>query len=271
MESNQKHQIQVGIFVGAGLLVILFSILMLGADRALIKSYVEIQAEFEQVQGLNEGSVVSLSGVVAGNVKKIEFNEKTNLLEVTFKIEKSLARKISRSSQVEIRTQGALGDKYVFIIPGNPGDESIKNGDKLNVAKPSDIIGIFSERGKETGKIFDIINEMYITIKSVNSQDRIGKIMEHLSEASANLNIASQETKKFTLALGEGSTQNKIKDSVDRLNHIIEKIDRGQGTLGALINDPTLHNQLKAIVGGNDRKKQIRGLIRTSIEKNEGI
>jgi phospholipid/cholesterol/gamma-HCH transport system substrate-binding protein len=47
------------------------------------------------------------------------------------------------------------------------------------------------------------------------------------------------------------------------------KLDRGEGTLGALINDPSVHNQLKAMLGGSPRKNHVKSLLRTSIEKEE--
>lgn len=269
MDLSRKIQIQVGIFLMIGVFVILASIFMLGADRALFKTYVHIHSHFDQVQGLNEGSVISLSGVVVGNVKAIEFNPENNMLDVVMKVEQGYANKITKSSQVEIRTQGALGDKYIFIIPGDPKDSPVENHDVLSVAKASDIIGIFSERGKDTAKIFDIINEIYAMMRSINSENRVGKIMSNMNEASENLNHASKEAKKFAVELNGSSTQNKLKNSLDRLESILTKIDRGQGTLGALVNDSSVHDQLKGFLGGSDRKKPIKSLIRTSIEKNE--
>lgn len=270
MEMTKRIQIQVGIFFSLGLVLILGSIMMLGADKALFKKFIYVTSEFDQVQGLNEGSVVSLSGVVAGNVHQIDFNQQTNMLTVTMKLEKSFAEKLTRSAQVEIRTQGALGDKFIFIVPGNNQDPKLESGDKLQVAKATDIIGIFSERGKDSAKIFDIINEIYAMIRSVNSQGRIEKIMSHMTDASQNLNSASADVRKFAADLNGNSTQNKLKSSIEKFDNILSKIDRGEGTLGALINDPTLHNQLKSIVGGQDRKKPIKTLIRTSIEKADG-
>ena len=35
-----------------------------------------------------------------------------------------------------------------------------------------------------------------------------------------------------------------------RLNSILDKIDQGQGTLGLLLNDPTLYEEVKVLVGG---------------------
>jgi phospholipid/cholesterol/gamma-HCH transport system substrate-binding protein len=47
-----------------------------------------------------------------------------------------------------------------------------------------------------------------------------------------------------------------------RLNSILAKIDRGEGTLGLILNDPTLYEELKILVGGANRSGVIRTMIR---------
>lgn len=55
-----------------------------------------------------------------------------------------------------------------------------------------------------------------------------------------------------------------------RLNSILEKVDRGDGTLGLLVNDPTLFEDLKVLVGGAQRSAVVRTLIRLSSDE-EGV
>ena len=46
------------------------------------------------------------------------------------------------------------------------------------------------------------------------------------------------------------------------LNSILLKVDRGEGTLGLLVNDPTLYEELKRFVGGARRSAVVRALLR---------
>jgi phospholipid/cholesterol/gamma-HCH transport system substrate-binding protein len=46
-----------------------------------------------------------------------------------------------------------------------------------------------------------------------------------------------------------------------RLNSILAKIDRGEGTFGLMLNDPTLYEELKLLVGGAGRSRVVRTLI----------
>ncbi|WP_295901894.1 MlaD family protein [uncultured Bdellovibrio sp.] len=269
MESHTSTQLKVGIFLAIGIVVILSSIFFLGADKALFTSYVRVHAHFEQVQGLSAGSVVSLSGVTVGNVEEITFLPEINSLDVKMRINENYIGRIRQGSQVEIRTQGALGDKFVFIIPGDPRGAVVKEGDILDVAKATDLFGIISERGNEANKIFDIITELQKITHTINSENRLGRIMGNLETATTHLTQTSKDAQKFMSEASSHGGGEKFAKSIDKLDAILTKIDKGQGTLGALINDPSLHNQLKSVLGGATRKNNIKNLLRTSIEKEE--
>ena len=269
MEATSKNQLKVGIFLTIGLLFILGSIFFLGADKALFTSYMRVHAQFEQTQGLSVGSVVSLTGVTVGNVESIEFLSDKNALDVTMKINESFQSRLREGSQVEIRTQGALGDKYIFIIPGDTKGEMIKDGGQLEVAKASDIIGIISERGSETNKVFEIINDLHRITKEITAENRIGKIMHNMESASTNLNQTSKETQKLVAQINTQDTGNKMAKAITKFDSILTKIENGEGTLGALINDPSIHNQLKSLLGAPSRNNNVKTLLRTSIEKDK--
>lgn len=270
MESTKRIQVIVGAFIFFGLVVILGTIFTLGADKALFKSYARLNAHFDQVQGLAEGSVVSLSGIVVGNVEEIGFSNEAKNLNITLKIEEKYLERITKGSQVEIRTQGALGDKFVFIIPGPRDEAPMKDGDILEVAKATDILGIMSERGQETERVFDIILELHKMVKTINDGEKLGLILNNMAEASANLNASTSEAKRITAGLAQGSPELRLNRSLEKFENIVDKIDRGQGSLGALINDPTVHERLKTLLGTTSpRKNAVKDLLRTSIEKSD--
>jgi phospholipid/cholesterol/gamma-HCH transport system substrate-binding protein len=54
-----------------------------------------------------------------------------------------------------------------------------------------------------------------------------------------------------------------------RLNSILAKIDDGEGTLGLLLNDPTVYEDLKLLLGGAERSLVVRSLIRLSTEEEQ--
>jgi phospholipid/cholesterol/gamma-HCH transport system substrate-binding protein len=90
-----------------------------------------------------------------------------------------------------------------------------------------------------------------------------------LDTSSAQLNLTLKEGQKLLTDArgGDSDSKSKLADSVTKLDRILTKIDKGEGTLGALINDPALHDQLKSLLGANRRSQSMKNLMRLSIEK----
>ena len=265
METNRSAQIRVGIFLALGLLVSVISILALGGDKTLFRSYIRLNARLTQVQGLNKGSVVSLSGMTAGNIEDINFAGSDGRLIVSMRVDSRFQPHIAKNSTVEIRTQGALGDKFIYINPGDLSEGAVVGGDTLEAGQSSDLMGILSEKGSEAGKIFDVISEMHKFMKSINTENRTETMMRNMAAASANFKIMSDEARTL---IGElrGQNSGTVAASLKKLDRILEKIDKGEGSLGALINDPALHEQLKSVLGGSSRKQYFQSILQNSIE-----
>ena len=267
-KASTSHQVKVGLFTLSGIVIALFSLLTVGGE-GLVSSKVTFHAYFDHVQGLNEGSTVSLSGIRVGNVKKFVFMPEQNKLDVIIAVDKKYVNRITEGSNIEVRTQGALGDKFIFITPGPANAPSLKEGDTLPVLEAQDIFTMLGSKGGEATKIFDVITEIHKMTKSINDEDRLGKMMKNFAEASENLKETSKETKSLVGSLRTEKTGEKMSSAVARMDRILAKIDSGEGTLGALINDSSLHESLKALVGTSERKKSIKSLLRSSIEERK--
>ena len=57
------------------------------------------------------------------------------------------------------------------------------------------------------------------------------------------------------------STLAAVRSAAERLESIFRKIDEGEGTLGALLNDPTVYEDLKLVLGGARDSTLLRGAI----------
>jgi phospholipid/cholesterol/gamma-HCH transport system substrate-binding protein len=212
--------------------------------------------------------MISLSGVHVGNVKSFTFIPEENKLDVALKIDAQYLPRITEGAAVDVRTQGALGDKFIFIIPGDPNAKPLKDGDKIPVAPPTDLLSVISEKSSDLTKFFDILNEIHKFTKTLNAENRADRIFKNLAETSQDLRATAKDAREF-MAEVRSQDSKKITSTVDKLDRILTKIDRGDGSLGALINDPSLHDSLKSMLGATDKKKSIKSLIRSSIEKTE--
>jgi phospholipid/cholesterol/gamma-HCH transport system substrate-binding protein len=56
----------------------------------------------------------------------------------------------------------------------------------------------------------------------------------------------------------------------DDLREIVANVKAGRGTLGALLVDPSVYEDIKSLVGNVERNQVLRALVRYSIKQNEG-
>lgn len=62
---------------------------------------------------------------------------------------------------------------------------------------------------------------------------------------------------------------NQVATAAARVNNILGKIDQGEGTVGLLVNDPSLYEDLQTLVGGAQRSLLIRSMVRMAVDAAE--
>jgi phospholipid/cholesterol/gamma-HCH transport system substrate-binding protein len=265
MTERGGTELKVGIGVGLGLLLLVVTVLLLGGDKSFLSSTYILKVPFEKIDGLSAGSIVRLSGFEVGNISNIEFSENDTKLVVNLKILKIHQDRITTNSVAGLRTQGALGDRYVYITPGEPGGTPLKNGDYIKPEVSSDLFTTLTQRGDDLSKIFDILKEIDKFTKAMNRDGRSEKMFNNLESASQHF---SQSMEKFNLVLTDlrGEDGKNLKVISKDLKSVLEKIDNGSGTLGGFINDPTIHEKIKAFLGGTKRNDYMKSVIQKTIQ-----
>lgn len=246
MEANYSTQLKVGLFALVGIIVLSGSILLLGGGKLLFHSTYSLRVHFDQVQGLSKGSVVSLTGLPIGNIRQISFLPHQGLLEVHISINEEFKDRITEGSSASIKTQGALGDKYIYITPGPIEASPLKENDLLQTGETADFIEQIATESEKLSEVGDVIEELNIFLKNLNHDNNSRKLVRNLSEGSLALERFMMKAEKETLP---------------RLNSILRKIDEGEGSLGELINDPTLHRKIKSFLGESKRNRFLSPLI----------
>lgn len=271
-QDKSALQRKVGIFVFTGIALLALCLFLLGEDNAIITSYYQVKVKMKQVQGLRPGSIVSLAGVKVGNIAKIDFSPQDGQLELFLDIKSKYQNLVRKGSVASLRTQGALGDKFIYIAPSDSSNPALNPGDYLVPEAGEGLLETLTERGQEVEKVFDILNELHILLSRINTENRSEKVMSNLVASSQDLKGMLAQTKGLVLDLRTNLAKNQdMTESFARLSSILEKIDEGEGTLGALVNDPSLHTRLKTLFGGSPRTRHLKSLIRTTIQKSEEV
>jgi phospholipid/cholesterol/gamma-HCH transport system substrate-binding protein len=269
MDAKAKRiEVKVGIFVVMGLVGAAASILMLGADFLSFKKQVSFTARFSEVQGLFPGSVVSLSGLKIGNIKAITLSPDLKL-DILMGIEPNFADKITEGAVVSINTQGALGDKYIFIKPGPPDAKPIAGGSILP-SDEKDFLKLLTDREDGVARVVDLIKELHILVASVNQDGKTAKMISNMSDASEKLKTTITKIDTILSDVnGLNPDDKRLKKAMISLANVMEKVDKGQGTLGQLINDPSVYQALKNMLGPSPRGKFMKEMVRETIRSTD--
>ena len=129
---KSKLEMKVGMFVFAGLVVLMIFVLYIGDFKNTLSTY-RVNFTFNFINGVKLGSPIRFAGVDVGEVKSISFvfpvkGEKPKV-QMSGMITRSI--KIPRDSTVWVNTLGILGEKYIEIMPGRDFSDVLKDGDSM--------------------------------------------------------------------------------------------------------------------------------------------
>jgi len=116
------------------------------------------------------------------------------------------------------------------------------------------------------GLLHNLIYDRYEG-EGIQSIERSLTLLEQILEE-----IHSGDGILHTLIFEEPTDQQMVMEAVSagaRLNSILEKVDRGEGTIGLLVNDPSVYEDLQTLLGGAQRSLIVRSMIRMATEKPE--
>lgn len=263
MNSNPVHDLKVGVFILLGLILLGLSIFLIGGDRFFLKSQYNLKAMFDETQGLAKGSEVSLSGIIVGNITSIEFSSEDNKIIVNMDIDTDFKDRITEGSTASIKTKGALGDQYIYISPGLRSEKSIDKEGFITVEAGSNI---FEKGEKGINRAVNVIDEMLVLLKNINKDNRSALTMANIHDSSENLKHLIIEAHGLLKDIRGRNQDEGLQKAIANLSSLTQKLDDGKGTLGALINDPSLYNKLVKILGGSPRNQYLKPLIRSTIK-----
>ena len=130
---------RLGILIITALLILAGGIFLIGSKHFLFRETYNLQADFPNVAGLDNGANVRVGGIHLGTVKQISLPEDpSGKLIVVMQMASSTRSIIRKDSVASIKTEGLLGDKYVEISFGSEKAPEVENGDSIKGEPPAD-------------------------------------------------------------------------------------------------------------------------------------
>ena len=262
MSKQASSEIKVGLFVTFGTLLIMATVLILGDQQSLFTRKSKYTAHFKNVEGLIQGAKVVLGGVSVGTVDQISLDQLNRNIVVQFSINQDAGQWLRSSATLEIATQGVLGDKFLNVDGGNMSDPILPPGSDLP-HKPSKDLTQFINKGDQLLiSLNSIAVSLDIILKQFESEGKSNTIFQGLAQTAKNLSQASDSLNHELADLKAGKISSHV-------SQIVEKINNGTGTIGALINDPGIYDEMKTLLGGANRNRMVRNIVRQTLQDSQ--
>jgi len=249
------QETKLGLFVLAAITCLMVSIMLLG-DFQFQRRY-DINVLFGDIAGLPAKAKVKIAGVDVGAVRKITLEG--NKARITIWIRQDI--QIHRDSRASIVATGIIGSKYLDLTMGSDSEPLLKEGDTITGINPisfdqvistvmeklDTVFGMFEgEDGKNMGK------NLAGTIKNLKEiTDTLHKALyqqeDKLSETIDNFHSFSEDMAGITSDNREDirETIKQIKAASEKLDRVLAKVDNSQGTIGKLLTDKEMGDDLK--------------------------
>ncbi|HLF34525.1 MAG TPA: MlaD family protein [Cyclobacteriaceae bacterium] len=282
-----SKEFKIGLF-GVIALVILYQGFYYLKGKDFFKDTRTYYAIYENIDGLTVSNSVFIKGFAVGRVSDIIFQQDKGRMVVELTINGEVI--LSDSTIAFLKSESFLGGKAIYLDVPEKITRPVSDGDTL---LSSFSLGLIESMTKQTapvaatveemlGKLSSIIDSLQLTevviretFSSYNSMAK--KIGGVIDENGDSLNIAINNIKNITGKLREASGQldpllagaNAVVDSlqaaniaqtlagisraVNSLNHVLQKLDSGEGTMGMLFKDDSLYLNLNRSAADLDK------------------
>jgi phospholipid/cholesterol/gamma-HCH transport system substrate-binding protein len=271
-----SREIKTGIIVIGGILLFVMGFSFL-KSTPIFNNSKTFYAVYKHVGGLQPGTQVSINGFNVGNVTNISFKNGSGNLLVTFSVDSNF--EFSENSVAELYDTGIIGGKGIQINPVFDDAPFAQSGDTLSsnikpgltdllqqklaplqskiegaVSNADSLLLNFNEVLDEETKrnLRESIKGLNTTVQSFQSsaatlntlladnKSKLDSSITNINTITTNFSVLSDSIAQVGLT----NTIRSLESTISNLDKMLAKIENGEGTLGKLVNNEELYNNL---------------------------
>ncbi|RED49530.1 MlaD family protein [Seonamhaeicola aphaedonensis] len=277
-----SKEVKTAVLVLSGIVLLIFGYNYLKGQNLLDSSRI-FYTEYANVEGLTPSMPVTISGKVVGKVSKITFKDdgSANLI-VELLVDSDF--QFSKNSKAELYETGLIGGKAVAIVPAFDNAANAESGDTLAGSvqaglselvnqkltplqeKIEAVLGNTEQSLTNINEVFDdktkvnlrnsiadlsvIISNFKDTSKSIDAlvitnKDKLNSTLENVDNISLNFSKVSDSLVNTNI----GQTIRNLESTLNNFNTILANMESGKGSMGKLLKDDALYNNLEGATG----------------------
>lgn len=234
---------------------------------------------FKDVNGLSASSPIFANGYQVGVVRGIDYDFANNSeIVVTFTVDDDL--RIPKGSTAEIISDMMGKVKMNLLIAEDISQGIVNPGDTIVGSTDAGIVGKVAGIVPEVEKMLPKLDSILISVNALLSDPNITKSMSNVQQITKDLTTSTRELNTLMANLNKNvpglmdrangvldnttrltdnlasvdidATMSKVNQTLTNVQTLTEKLNNKQGTLGLLMNDPSLYNKLTKTVQSAD-------------------
>lgn len=274
-----SREVKTAVLVISGILLFIFLFNYLKGENILDSSRT-YYALYDNVEGLAPSTPITINGMNVGKVKDIAFKgDGSGQLLVTLLVDNDF--QFSKNSKAQLYDLGIIGGKAVAIIPAFDNAENAKSGSYLETTVKAGLTDLVNQRLTplqekieavmvNTDSLLSNLNEVLDSETKSNIKEGIAELNETIrsfKQTSMSLNKlvdSNQESLTATVSNFKTTSENfaKLSDSLSNANFaatmkdlqsavqnfdaIMSSINSGEGSIGKLLKEEGLYDNLEA-------------------------
>ncbi len=260
-----SRELKIGLLVLAALAVLATGLLVIGDRSNLFVRKTRYFIRLANADGLANGSAVTLDGVHVGGVDEVVLPKSPEQREIAvwLEIDRRYGERLrapeapgaesSEATKARIKTLGLLGDKYVELNSGAERYPVIPDEGEIPAAAPTNIEQLVASGGDVMENVAQISHSLlHILARIDRGEGLLGELTvespygRQLREA-ASATLQSLQRVAEKMERGDGALPRLLNDrrladrlasAAERLDAVLTSAQQGNGPLPALLNDP---------------------------------
>ncbi|MCG2430362.1 MlaD family protein [Aequorivita xiaoshiensis] len=271
-----SKEVKTGILAIGAILLLIFGYSFLKGTN-LLEKHREFYVKYDNVEGLAQSAPVTINGLTVGKVQNITFANSKGGLVVKFTVEKDFD--FSKNSIVRIYSSGLIGGKNLGIFPKY--DQYVaKSGDTLKGDVEDGMLTAVTKAlgplEKKVNNTLATVDTLLLNVNAIVDENTRNNLQEAIVNLNTTLNSFAGVSEKLNRILGNntgkldntftnldrtannlsqltdslsqletGKLVTDLQDMVDRMDKIVAGIDNGEGSVGKLLKDDKLYENLE--------------------------
>jgi len=266
-----SRQARVGLLMLAGSLLFILALFAMANRSFLFGDTFYVRSQFSRVAGLEPGASVQYQGIDVGRVESVHLpSAPGEKIVVTMSISVQARHLVRKNTQAQIKSDGLVGNQIVVLVPSLEVGEPVAEDDLIEGVEPFDLFEI-TDKALASVQRFEYAAQSFEQIMNDvrRGEGTLGKVI-YDSTLYTSLVATTDESRRVLNNLADNAEAlvGLAGEATQGVQHILDKVDHGDGTVARMLNDPSVYEAMLATV---DSLKTITSDLRVVTKNAENM